>query len=78
MKRRTQFRLLDIYRIILDGKTDRIENIGDATITGYGELSVEIYRRCRLYSTEFCNISTIKMRQAAVKQINKRLKEVRV
>ena len=78
MKRRTQFRLLDIYRIILDGKTNNIENVGDATITGYSELCVEIYRRGRLYSTEFCNISTIKMRQAAVKQINKRLKEVRV
>lgn len=78
MKKRTQFRLLDIYRIILDQKTDNIENIGDATITGYGELSVEIHKRGNLYSTEYCNISTIKMRQAAVKQINKRLKEVRV
>ena len=78
MKKRTQFRLLDVYRIILDQKTDNIENVGNATITRYDELSVEIYRRGRLYSTEFCNISTIKMRRAAVKQINQRLKEVRV
>lgn len=77
MKKRTQFRLLDIYRIILDQKTDDIENIGEACITRYGELSVEIHRRGCLYSTEYCNISTVKMRQAAVKHINKRLKEAR-
>ena len=78
MKIRTQFRLLDVYRIILDGETDYIENIGKTTITGYNELSVEIYRRGKLYSIEYCNINNMAERQVAVRQINKRLKEVRI
>ena len=77
MKKRTQFRLLDIYRIILDQRTDDIENVGEACITRYGELSVEIYRRGHLYSVEYCNMCTVKMRRAAVRQINQRLKEAR-
>lgn len=78
MKQRTQFRLLDVYRIIQDDTTDYINNIGAIGINNSGQLYVEITRRGRLYCTEWLNVSTIAMRKAAVKQINKRLKEVRV
>lgn len=74
-KVRTQFRLLDIYRIMQDGFTDTIAHIKDAVSSGTWLKVTIADMRDNLYTTEYCNVDTVKMRKAAVRQINKRLKE---
>ena len=74
-KVRTQFRLFDIYRIIQDGFTDTIAHIKDAVSPGDWLRVTITDMRGNLYATEYCNVDTIEMRKAAVRQINKRLKE---
>ena len=75
-KIRKQFRLFDIYRMLQDGYTDKIAHIKAMEMTVGGTLSIAFAtKRNELYNIQFYNVDTLAMRKAAVRQINKSIKE---
>lgn len=73
-KRRVQIRTLDIYRLIVDGQTDKISFIDKVNYYANDKtLEIIYYKKQMVYEYNTDNIDVIRK---SVKSINKMLKQI--